>query len=1190
MSVLCVPVHVDALCLAADTDVAGPSVDFTRLPYVDPVTGRDVGANLPYLGEVVLASPFEDHNLRLKAGIHLHWALPDALTRMVRGEDGTRVPVVPNRWLVTRSRGETVEEQWLVLSDALSDDNADGVTYPVSGGVPPGNAGRPYRYLGRKLPLGQWDLLLRDPPDSLPELTVVGHGDPAFAAFYPNCHSVFGFHDPAYPGTPPAGLRYDVTGWYGTPGQDELARVLPAKGDWRAALADRLGWKAQPGAERPTRMVCFGELRFAPAALTVNPLLADTETGVCVGGNITEALAAHLGAALPGVTPQSLEDLLEALTYADDLESTTVDLSIRLDEARHTATFAPVSAGVRWNVYAEDETDAEAAAAGAPPITPEQKQARERLRPPAELDGLLAALNRAETRHDRARRTLAGLRRRLFADWYKYMLCSYPGESAGDDSHPSPDEVAFYLGRAMDEMDLLTAAVGVQPPVGDGDTLAHRLAAARDAVDRSIARFNATTARAARTRYVLRQVPGPRHYRPVEPTVLLTGSAATPSDRYGQDGASDPDGLLACAAITGPAASPAGAAGATALRTAVTAGVAALPAPNPALRTWTHAPWHPVLLQWEVEFFPTGGGGNIGAGHRDYDQDFVTANYALTAADVELRLRPGRGFPDKAANVYSGTTVLSPSARPVLSARILRYLSGDMLAAYNAARTRAHLATLPGDDFRAAPDTVLDWYDANGDDARLKTLAMVYRHLAENQDNNLSQSLGGFNDALLMLRLARQLPVDDPLGFPSAREFTARVADRVAGENRHAPQPLSDFNPIRAGALRVRRLRIVDNFGTTHDVDVRLLRTTTRLTVQDHPQWIAMAPRLVQPARLALSLLDAEREQEPLTGLPTCSPVCGWLVPDALDDALRVYTADGTWAGSVHALADADRPDRASWRAAPESGVADPATGLANAHLRDVVEWLLASGAEAAGELLPALDDAQASVEPEDPGGLGGLAALLGRPIAVVRAEVGLDPLEPPAVHQDWNVFRQDMARGGRETNGYPLVRFPVRIGEHGRLGDGVLGYWLEEAPGALGQVYHDVQALGDDDATSPVLVGLDLPPRRLTLLLDPHGAIHATTGILPTESARLADEHYRDAVERLEVGLMVAPILTDAGQVALPLPAAQGARWSWLERDPAGWTRVTDPPQPQERFPAGLTVREGRLALRPTTPGQGNP
>ncbi|MEU7867247.1 hypothetical protein [Dactylosporangium sp. NPDC049140] len=46
-----------------------------------------------------------------------------------------------------------------------------------------------------------------------------GYSDPTFAALYPNCATVFGFHDAEATGTPPAGLRYDVIGWYADPAQ-----------------------------------------------------------------------------------------------------------------------------------------------------------------------------------------------------------------------------------------------------------------------------------------------------------------------------------------------------------------------------------------------------------------------------------------------------------------------------------------------------------------------------------------------------------------------------------------------------------------------------------------------------------------------------------------------------------------------------------------------------------------------------------------------------------------------------------------------------------------------------------------------------------------------------------------------------------------------------------------------------------
>jgi hypothetical protein len=71
-ALLVVPVHLDALYLAQDRYVTEPTADFTRLPYIDPATGQDVHADLPYLSEIILSKPFQDQRLQLKAGIHLN--------------------------------------------------------------------------------------------------------------------------------------------------------------------------------------------------------------------------------------------------------------------------------------------------------------------------------------------------------------------------------------------------------------------------------------------------------------------------------------------------------------------------------------------------------------------------------------------------------------------------------------------------------------------------------------------------------------------------------------------------------------------------------------------------------------------------------------------------------------------------------------------------------------------------------------------------------------------------------------------------------------------------------------------------------------------------------------------------------------------------------------------------------------
>src|SRR5689334_3066284 len=123
-AVLMVPVHLDALVLNQDRAVVDTLADFTRMPYFDGV--RDVHSDVGYLSEAILASPFANQSLRLPAGVHLHWSLPDALTRArstgTSTVDGMAFPAVPNRWLVLRGRSgtaEAYEKAWLVQGDYL---------------------------------------------------------------------------------------------------------------------------------------------------------------------------------------------------------------------------------------------------------------------------------------------------------------------------------------------------------------------------------------------------------------------------------------------------------------------------------------------------------------------------------------------------------------------------------------------------------------------------------------------------------------------------------------------------------------------------------------------------------------------------------------------------------------------------------------------------------------------------------------------------------------------------------------------------------------------------------------------------------------------------------------------------------------------------------------------------------------
>lgn len=225
---LIIPIHLDALYFNSDRLVAEATADFSQLPYFDRQLQQEINFDTANISEEIVSQPFQSLNLNLKAGIHLHWALPDALTRGIQTQSGTNFPPVPNRWLVTRKRNETIEAQWVVESDYLYPVEK-GVPYTVGKGATSGaisyyyrdQSGNdaPFRYIGRKIPLSAYLQNAPSPETYLPAahpLTAVGYGEATFAAFYPNCHSVFGFHDDTYSGEV-ADLTYEVVGWHSRP-------------------------------------------------------------------------------------------------------------------------------------------------------------------------------------------------------------------------------------------------------------------------------------------------------------------------------------------------------------------------------------------------------------------------------------------------------------------------------------------------------------------------------------------------------------------------------------------------------------------------------------------------------------------------------------------------------------------------------------------------------------------------------------------------------------------------------------------------------------------------------------------------------------------------------------------------------------------------------------------------------------
>jgi len=196
--------------------------------------------------------------ITLATGVHVHWALPDALTgaRTVKGQGKPQlvIPAVPDLWLVVRFNPIQQKGSSLPLptgaaaAPAMSMGNPGPL--PVPGGIKV--SGRPSRAWvvesrgARKVDFGKWTAPTDYRQDQV--LTALGLcaaadalGEPGWgippadgagvnlhaAAYYPECQNVFGLHDDLsdLPRDAAGTVTYSVIGWYRFASQDPMLQA-----------------------------------------------------------------------------------------------------------------------------------------------------------------------------------------------------------------------------------------------------------------------------------------------------------------------------------------------------------------------------------------------------------------------------------------------------------------------------------------------------------------------------------------------------------------------------------------------------------------------------------------------------------------------------------------------------------------------------------------------------------------------------------------------------------------------------------------------------------------------------------------------------------------------------------------------------------------------------------------------------
>lgn len=369
-------------------------------------------------------------------------------------------------------------------------------------------------------------------------------------------------------------------------------------------------------------------------------------------------------------------------------------------------------------------------------------------------------------------------------------------------------------------------------------------------------------------------------------------------------------------------------------------------------------------------------------------------------------------------------------------------------------------------------------------------------------------------------------------------------------------------------------------------------------------------PRIIQDTRLDLRFLANDGSGQDIEVSNNSSAICGWLLPNHLDGGIAVYDADGILLGELLPLAAPD-----NWRPRPGTPGDNPPpqspANIPNAALRSVISSIAGQSTAVFDDLLSVIDETLWMVDP-----LGGrkdqfLSVLIGRPLAVVQAQVKLSLLGDPAKSRVWNDMVSPTAPYTeiQNTGGIEALSFPVRLGSLELRDDGLIGYFLptdgysqfyavhipeefssdsyirqivaQPEGGGLAQYQGDIslqclKKLGSGDLTQGDAV-------TLTMLLDPRGKVHAYTGILPVTNWALPAHLVEDFIKQLKVTFRTGPIIAEPGALRVPQPAEDHGVWKWLQKSaPGNWEEnVIVDADDRARLPdLPLELREGWLQL----------
>lgn len=580
-------------------------------------------------------------------------------------------------------------------------------------------------------------------------------------------------------------------------------------------------------------------------------------------------------------------------------------------------------------------------------------------------------------------------------------------------------------------------------------------------------------------------------------------------------------------------------------------------------------PFLPVSLIWSLQFDPL-----VHAAGADYSPGNIKSFFQLNADAIDYQYQ------------MNGTTPV-----PFTTGLAVEYDSSVVLA------------KKPTFSLTRQIDSYVTNYPSDPANSTLEAISAYYQ-----TRKIMAQGMSGFSVEQTLATFLAQIPVEDltqgAQDSVTKQISTAAIANKLdswydSSFNGYAPlsaglPALHNFGPLRAGFMEITGLEIVDVFGQRLQLQTAVanadgsLQVTAAMTMQPmpgdtvHAGMIYCPPRILHPSRLWFRWLSAAHNAN-VSGItadfvemnthPATSPVCGWVLPNHLDDNLFFYDANGAAIGSFGVEHDdvVYRTRAGNLNNPTDSLAVDigpqgaPLPGV-NPHTADFMWYLSKQTAGFLRDMMQAILNSDTFINSANFAQDASLAVFIGRPLAITRAVIGMEtsggllPLSQASTAatdpwpQDVNNGRYQYAnRMAYSSAKLGSVQFPVRLGDLANIDDGLVGFLIDgQEPTPYGTFYSPAAEAGWKNGVVPpasdtVQLTLNAAPITLTMLIDPRAAVHATVGVLPVEELGVPPDQYAETMRNLQMTFFTMPVLKERQGLELPLPKVAGYLWSWV-------------------------------------------